>query len=590
MNRASAPEERSAHPGRRTSAHLLADRSTPDIFPAILSLTSGAVQQSDGASPGLQAVESTRQRNQALAPGLSVRHTLSAVRCLSIRCLSVLCALISVLWLSGCAGKPAPNTVTMLIESSPANLDPRIGTDAQAEHIDALLFDALLHRDEHFGLQPLLATKWESPNPLTWVFHLRTGVHFHDGRPLTSRDVKWTIDSILNGTVISVKAGSYTSLASIDTPNPATVIFHLKKPDPSLPFNLCDGAIGIVPYGSGRDFAQHPIGSGPFTFVSQQLDRDVVLARNPSYWGPEPNIPSLRFAVVPDATTRALELEKGSADVESNALPADVIVALARDRHLAVDDGPGTVLNYIVFNLRDPILRDVRVRSAIALAINRPLLIQALYRGEARIAESLLPPEHWAYNSSVEQHPWDPARANALLDQAGYPRGAGGIRFHLGMKTSNDETVRLMSVAIQEQLAQIGIALDLRSYEFATFYADLTRGVFQLAPSRWIGGNENPDIFRYAYASASIPPHGANRGFYSNPEMDHLIAHAANTTDRQQQIADYQQIQAIAAHDLPALNLWYLDSVIVHNRRLGNIHPNPSGTFDFLRTATLLNK
>jgi peptide/nickel transport system substrate-binding protein len=494
----------------------------------------------------------------------------------------VLCALIF-----GCAKNPSPSTVTMLIESSPANLDPRIGTDAQAEHIDSLIFDALLHRDEHFGLQPLLATQWENPNPLTWVFHLRTGVHFHDGRPLSSRDVKWTIDSILNGTVISVKAGSYTALSSIEAPDPATVIFHLKRPDPSLPFNLCDGAIGIVPFGSGRDFAQHPIGSGPFTFVSQQLDRDVVLARNPSYWGPEPNIPRLRFAVVPDATTRALELEKGSADVESNALGADEVHALARDPHLAVDDGPGTVLNYIVFNLRDPILRDVRVRTAIALAINRPLLIQALYRGEARIAESLLPPEHWAYNPKVDQHPYDAARANALLDQAGYHRGARGIRFHLGMKTSNDETVRLMAVAIQEQLAQIGIALDLRSYEFATFYADLTRGVFQLAPSRWIGGNENPDIFRYAYASASIPPHGANRGFYSNPEMDRLIADAANTTDRQRQIADYQQIQAIAAHDLPALNLWYLDSVIVHNKRLGNIHPNPSGTFDFLRIATL---
>ncbi|MGC2496585.1 MAG: ABC transporter substrate-binding protein, partial [Acidobacteriaceae bacterium] len=509
-----------------------------------------------------------------------------ATRFSAARFLALLCGLWPVL-LTGCSPRANPNTVTMLIESSPANLDPRIGTDAQAEHIDSLIFDALLHRDEHFGLQPLLATKWESPNPLTWVFHLRTGVHFQDGRPLTSRDVKWTIDSILNGTVISVKAGSYTALASVEARDPTTVIFHLKKPDPTLPFNLCDGAIGIVPYGSGRDFAQHPIGSGPFIFVSQQLDRDVVLKRNPAYWGPEPNIPSLRFAVVPDATTRALELEKGSADVESNALPADVIVALARDRHLAVDDGPGTVLNYIVFNMRDPILRDVRVRTAIALAINRPLLIQALYRGEARIAENLLPPEHWAYNPNVEQHPYDPARANALLDQAGYRRGADGIRFHIGMKTSNDETVRLMAVAIQEQLAQVGIALDLRSYEFATYYADLTRGAFQLAPGRWIGGNENPDIFRYAYASSSFPPHGANRGFYSNPEMDRLIADAADTTDRQQQIADYRQIQAIAARDLPSLDLWYLDSVIVHNRRLGNIHPNPSGTFDFLRTATL---
>ncbi len=475
----------------------------------------------------------------------------------------------------------------MLIESSPANLDPRIGTDAQAERIDALIFDPLVRRDAHFGLQPALAKSWQTPSPLTWVFHLRTGVHFHDGRPLTSRDVKWTIDSILSGTVISVKAGSFTAVDHIDTPDPATVIFHLKRPDPALPFNLCDGAIGIVPWGSGRDFGQHPIGSGPFIFVSQQLDRDVIVARDSSYWGTPPNIPRVLFAVVPDATTRALELEKGSADIESNALPADEVYALRRNRHLVVEDGPGTILNYIVFNLRDPILRDVRVRTAIALAINRPLIIQTLYRGEARLAESLLPPQQWAWTGNTVQHPYDPAAANALLDQAGYRRGSGGIRFHIGMKTSNDETVRLTSVAIQQELARVGIALDLRSYEFATFYADLTRGAFQLAPSRWIGGNENPDIFRYVYASNAFPPHGANRGFYSNPEMDRLIADASATLDHQRQLEDYRQIQQIAARDLPSLNLWYLDSVIVHNRRLGSIRPNPSGTFDFLRIATL---
>ncbi|MGB6160360.1 MAG: ABC transporter substrate-binding protein [Acidobacteriaceae bacterium] len=515
-------------------------------------------------------------------PGSPLARFLLASRWLS-------CGLLATgYWLlCGCSAKPDPNTVTMLIESSPTNLDPRIGVDAQAEHIDSLLFDALVRRDEHFGLQPFLATSWDTPDPLTWVFHLRTDARFHDGRPLTSHDVKFTIDSILNGTVISVKAGSFTTLDHIDAPDPATVVFHLKKPDPALPFNLCDGAIGIVPYGSGRDFGQHPIGSGPFMFVSQQLDRDVVIARAPAYWGDKPNIPRIRFAVVPDATTRALELEKRSADVESNALPADEVYALHRDPHLAIEDGPGTVLNYIVFNSRDPILCDARVRTAIALAINRPLIIQALYRGEARLAESMLPPQHWAWTGDTDQHPYNPAAANTLLDQAGYRRDARGVRLHIGMKTSNDETVRLMAVAIQEQLAQVGIALDLRSYEFATFYSDLTRGAFQLAPSRWIGGNENPDIFRYAYSSSTFPPHGANRGFYSSPEMDRLIADATSTTSHQQQIADYVRIQQLAARDLPSLNLWYLDSVIVHNRRLSNIHPNPSGTFDFLRTATL---
>lgn len=500
---------------------------------------------------------------------------------------AVLCVLLAALCGVGCARKADPNSVVMLIESSPTNLDPRIGTDAQSEHIDALIFDALVRRDEHFGLQPFLATSWENPDPQTWVFHLRSGVHFQDGRPLTSRDVKWTIDSLLNGAVISVKAGSFATLDHIDAPDAATVIFHLKKPDPALPFNVCDGAIGIVPYGSGRDFWRHPVGSGPFRFVSQQIDRDVMVERNPDYWGAAARIARIQFAVVPDATTRALELEKGSADVESNALTPDLIDALARNPRLAVDQGPGTNLYYLVFNLHDALLRDARVRTAIAEAINRPLIIRTIERGQARPAENLLPPQHWAYASDVDEHEYEPAAANALLDAAGYRRGRDGIRFHLSEKTSNDETVRMVAEAMQEQLAQVGIALDLRSYEFATFYADLVRGAFQLAPSRWIGGNENPDLFRYAFTTNSFPPHGANRGYYSNPDVDRLIADAAATQDRARQHGDYVRVQQILARDLPALNLWYMNAIVVHNRRLSDIVPNPSGTFDFLKTATL---
>lgn len=499
--------------------------------------------------------------------------------------IAALCALS----LCGCASrKPAPGTVTMLIESSPANLDPRIGTDGQAEHIDSLIFDPLVWRDRHFGLRPGLAVSWSNPDPLTWIFHLRSGVHFSDGRPLTSRDVKWTVDSLLNGTVISVKAGSFANVSSIDTPDPTTVVFHLRSPDPAIPFDLCDGAIGIVPYGSGKNFWRHPIGSGPFVLVSQQLDRNVILARNPNYQGPRPGIARIDFEVVPDATTRALELEKGSADVESNALPADMIDILRRNPRLTVEEGAGTNLYYIVFNLRDPILRHVRVRRAIAMAIDRPLLIQTIYRGQARLADSTLPPEHWAWTGDTAHYPFDPARANALLDQAGYPRGPDGIRFHIGMKFSNaEEDVRLVSVAIQAMLAKVGIALDLRSYEFATFYSDLTRGAFQMAPSRWIGGNANPDIFRYIWASDMFPPHGANRGYYANPEMDRLILDAESTSSRQQQLDDYHRIQQIAARDLPDLNLWYMDTIVVHDRRIGNIHLDPTGTYDFLRTATV---
>src|SRR5579875_1404237 len=183
-------------------------------------------------------------------------------------------------FISGCNRYHATgNIVTVLIESSPTNLDPRIGVDAQSERIDSLLFDALVRRDHHFNLQPWLAEKWETPNPLTYVFHLRKDVRFHNGHPLTSTDVKYTLDSILQGMVISVKANAYQAIDRVETPDPLTVVIYLKKPDPALLWNLSDGGFGVVPAGSGRDFWKHPIGSGPFAFVSQEQDKDVVLRR-----------------------------------------------------------------------------------------------------------------------------------------------------------------------------------------------------------------------------------------------------------------------------------------------------------------------
>ncbi len=505
------------------------------------------------------------------------------------KCLLSLSVLFMSLLLSACRGTaPLSDGVTMLIESSPTNLDPRIGTDAQSERIDSLIFDALVRKDEHYLITPALAESWETPDPLTYIFHLRSGVHFHDGRLLTSRDVKWTLDSMMQGKVTTVKAGNYATWASVDAPDPVTLVVHLKKPDNSLLLNVCDGAFGVVPAGSGRDFSKHPIGSGPFAFVSQEQDKDVVLKRAPSYWQALPKISTVRFSVVPDQITRALELEKGSADVEVNALPADMLAPLARNSHLRVESGPGTIIFYVVFNMRDPSLKDPRVRRAIAEGINRPLIISTLYAGHARLAESVLPPEQWAWTNDVEQHDYSPVAANALLDQAGYKRGPDGVRFHLVIKTSTDETTRLVAIVMQQQLAQIGIALDVRSYEFATFYSDVTKGAFQIAPSRWIGGNEAPDIFRYSFATASFPPHGANRGYYSNPQVDALLAHAAAAPDQETQKRDYTAVQKALARDLPAINLWYLDTVAVESTRLSPIKLSPSGSFDFLRDVSVV--
>jgi len=505
---------------------------------------------------------------------------------LGLALLALLCSLAPFPLLS-CSAKPDPNTLVMIIDSSPANLDPRVGIDAQSERIDSLIFDDLLSRGEDLNVAPGLAESWEIPDPRTYVFHLHRGVRFHDGRPLTSRDVKWTFDSLLRGKIRSTKAAVYKFVDQIDAPDEATVIFHMKEQDSTLLWNLSDGAIGIVPEGSGEEMTRHPIGSGPFRFVSAETDREVVVERNEDYWGEKANLARVRFAVVPEATTQALELRKGSADVVINAMfPPDTTITLQRDPNLVVERGTGTRLAYLGFNVRDPILKDARVRQAIAYALDRQPMIDYLWRGQAQRARSILPTQSWAYDGSVPAYDHDLDKANRLLDAAGYPM-VNGVRFHITMKTSTDENTRLMVAVMQQQLRAAGIALDIRSFEFATFFSDVQHGAFQMYGLRWIGGNEDPDIFEYAFDSTKFPPNGANRGYYSNPKLDALIDRARREIDPRLRKPLYAEVQRILAEDVPSINLWYLDNVLVHTRRVRNLKLNPAGNYDFLRNAEL---
>ena len=481
----------------------------------------------------------------------------------------------------GCAPQRDLQTMVMLIESSPLNLDPRIGTDAQSERIGALLFDSLLRRDRNSNLQPWLAERWEVPDPLTYIFHLRPNVRFHDGKPLTARDVRYTFTSLLSGEIASVKAASFALIASIETPDDFTVVFHLKEPYASFLWNLTQGAIGIVPEGASQELALRPIGSGPFRFVSATQDEEVVLERNPDYWAAPPHIERVRFKIVPDATVRALEMRKGTADLALNSLNADMVEVLRREENLRVIQEPGTTYQYLAFNLQKDEL-SLPVRQAIAHAINRQPLIAHLWRNKVRPAKSILPPQHWAYEEDVPDYPYDPARARVLLDEAGFRPSPDGVRLRLEMKTSTEQSGRALAAVLQEQLRTIGIALEIHSFEFATFYADVIRGSFDLYSLRWTGGNDDPDIFEYCFHSGKVPPLGANRGHYVNPEVDRLIEQGRTSSDQEQRRRYYSQIQKILNRDLPYIHLWYLDNVCVYNQRLANLRLFPTGNYDFL--------
>ena len=501
------------------------------------------------------------------------------------------CALLVVAFLSGCGkardAKDA-GTVNFLIESMPISLDPRIGTDAQSEHLDALIFDSLVARDAQMNVVPDLATSWETPDPLTYVFHLRRGVKFHDGRALTSADVKFTFDSVLSGAVASPKRGTFPMVESVEAPDEYTVVFHLREPFSSFLWNLTRPGIGIVPAGSGKEEARSPVGTGPFRVVSVAQDEEIVLEGNPDYFGGAPKIERVRFRIVPEAIVRALELRKGSADIGGvNSLTPDMVLALTKTPELIAEEQPGTQFAYIALNFDDPILAHREVRQALSYATDRATLIRYLLRGQARPASSLLPPNHWAYEPSVRRYDYDPAQAEKLLDAAGYARGADGVRIHLTLKTSTEESTRLLGQALVDQWSKVGVALQVRPLENATFQSDIGRGSFQLYTLRWIGANNDPDIFRYVFSSKRMPPDGANRGHYRNPALDALIDQQRVEVDTEKRKAILSQIQKIVAEDEPYIDLWYVDNVCVHRDRVTGIAIQPDGGYDFLDSAEL---
>ncbi len=487
------------------------------------------------------------------------------------------------LFLTSCSSAPRDaNHLIFVIESNPANLDPRFSSDAQSQRIDRLLFDGLVEHDAQMNLHGDLAESWDTPDPITYIFHLRKDVFFHDGRPVSSRDVQATFTFMMKPANKSPKGGAFKMIKSVDTPDARTVVFHLNEPAASFLWNLERSAVGIVPADAGVDFNRKLIGSGPFRFVSQAQDDSVVLERNPNYFRGAAKLERVTFRIVPDAIVRALELRKGSADVEVSSLSADMIPVLARRPELLVTDRPGTNVAYLGVNVGDTILAKREVRQALAYATDRESLVRYLLRGEARLATGLLPPNHWAYEPNVRIYGYDPGTAEKLLDVAGLPRDANGMRCHLTLKISTDEQARLIGAALQDQWKKIGVELEVRSLELATLFADLTKGNFQLSYAKWVGANNDPDVFALVFSTKRIPPNGANRGRYRNSRMDEVTDAIRVETDPEKRKQFASEAQKIAAEELPYINLWYSDVVSVHRRSLGELMLSPTGDYEFL--------
>jgi peptide/nickel transport system substrate-binding protein len=486
--------------------------------------------------------------------------------------------------LAGCARGSSPpppphDTLVVALESAPGHLDPRLGTDAASDYVRELWLRGLVTKEPDGTLVPDLARSWEVlEEGRRWRFHLAPGQTFHDGRPLAAADVAWTFGSIVDSTVPTSKRGSFAPLAAVVAVDETTVDFVLSEPWGSLLVNLTPGT-GVVPRGVlPAELERDLVGSGPYRIASRDADSVTLVAWEAFPGGPPP-MERIVLRAVPDATVRALELEKGSVQLVVNGLAPDVVPLFRRRAGFAVVQTPGANYAYLGFNLEDPVLGRRDVRQALARAIDRAAIVASLYRGQGRPTETLLPPGHWARHDGLPAIPHDPAAARRMLDEAGLPDpdGAGPRpRFALVYSTSTNEPSLLQAQVVQAMLAEVGVAVEIRSHEFATFYGDVKRGAFQLYSLTWTGVAD-PDLYRYVLHSASIPPDGANRNRYRSAEFDALVERAGRLFDPALRRPLYLRAQEVVHRDLPYLSLFTRDTVAVHLEGLEGYENYPSG-------------
>jgi peptide/nickel transport system substrate-binding protein len=478
---------------------------------------------------------------------------------------------------AGCQGRDRrtpDDTLIVVIEARLNSLDPRYAESNHDTKLSRLVAPGLT-TVEQASMEPklLLAEKIVEVDDRTIDVVLRPGLRFSDGTPVTADDVAFTYTSALDPKMKAWVLRGFTErfekVVAIDR---LTTRFHLVQPIATFGSDLEFGIVSsrAARSGGGRFPPGRVIGAGPYMIESFKPE-EVRLVRNPNWTLGQTAMHRIRVRGVTDANARALMMVGGSADFTQNSIRIDLVSDLADRDRLHLMAGPSSIYTYLMMNNRDRVLADPRVRRAIAYAIDRERVISSKLGGKAVLSTGMLAPAHWAYNPDVPRYTYDPDRARALLDEAGYPDpdGPGGRpRLRMIYKTSSDQFRRALARVWAAQLGEVGIEVEVQSFEQQTFFADIKKGNYQLASMQTSPITE-PDLLFTFYHSTRIPspqdPNAHNRWRYDSPEVDRLTELGRRTLDKERRREIYGQVQEILARDLPVIPLWHEDNLTLMN-------------------------
>jgi peptide/nickel transport system substrate-binding protein len=502
-------------------------------------------------------------------------------------------ALVGLAFASGCtpsSRRTPDDTVVVVVETAMMTADPRAVLSSLDGKLARLIAAGLTAVDTE-TMEPRLdlASRIDRVDRLTMDVTVRDDARFSDGSPVTAADVAGTYMNVLSPDSTSASHKMLSDrFTRVEVVAPQVVRFHLKAP---LATFASDLDYGIISFHRGTPPVGQALGAGPYQ-LRELTSTEARLEPNPFYFGDPPKLANVEIKFVRDAAARLLMLVGGSADLLQNAVRLD-LVSVVRDRprvHFASRDG--SILTYLMMNNEDPVLSRREVRQAIAHAIDRRAIIAAKLPDLAIPATGLLAPKHWAYNGNVTRYDHDPERARQLLDQAGLrdPDGDGPApRLRLVYKTSADAFRVALARVIAAQLGEVGIAVELRSFEFATFYADVKKGAYQLASMQTAEITE-PDFYFMYFHSSWIPtpanPDGFNRWRYRNDKLDDLTRRGREELDRNERIKLYAEVQQIVAADVPIVPLWHEKNVVLTNVDVEGYQVTPNARLGGLRHVT----
>ena len=476
------------------------------------------------------------------------------------------CAVVGASVWASPSGAATPGTLVVGLVAEPTSMDPGQLTDINSMRVLSNVYDTLVQfAPGTFTLEPGLATSWTiSPDGQQYTFRLRKGVVFQDGTAVNAEAVKFTYDRLLDPQNPYHDTGPfpfapfyYGAIKSTQVVDPYTVRFVLKHPFSPLlhNFTLNTGRI-VSPAGVkkwGKEFASHPTGTGPFTFASWQKNVRIVLQKNARYWGGAPKLDRLIFRPLPEDQTRVTELLNGGVDFIVD-VPPDNLVQLKKDARFQVYEAPGPHIWWVTLNTRTKPFNDVRVRQAVNYAVNTAAICRDVLKGTCTPAKGPIPPAvTWAFDPQVKGYPYDPAKAKALLSEAGYPNGFNAT-FWVPESGSGMQSPKIMAEAIQADLANVGIKASIETFEWGAYLNQYGKGLGKAdmgAMSFMLDPGDPAPMLSLVVDGAAISPNGFNSGYYADPKVDKLLQQASTIESQSKRGVLYRQASQIIAQDAP---------------------------------------